>query len=285
MNRFLPAFAGCACALLWTTAADFARGGLVDVDLFNNIDYEQTSGAAPTTSTGSFFDLGGDFQNAGDFDSVTVSFPGPGSPVSPMITGTSFNFGSQLFATQADLQAAFPLGTYTFTASNSITLASQTGVIDYTANLFTTAIPALAAATYNGLQGMNPAASFAVNFDSFTPDPNASQGFTFFTVYDPITRNVVFTQGFLDPSVTSVTIPANTLAANTQYGFELDFSDRLNGLDSANNVFTTQGFDVRTDGLFTTGAAQAPEPASGILAGIGALSLVRFRVRRRKTIA
>jgi len=52
---------------------------------------------------------------------------------------------------------------------------------------------------------------------------------------------------------------ANTLDPNTQYDFELDFSDRLNGHDDVNNVFTTQGFDVRTDGTFTTGDILVPE--------------------------
>lgn len=79
-----------------------------------------------------------------------------------------------------------------------------------------------------------------------------------------------------------MTIPANTLLPNTQYGFELDFSDRLNGLDAANGVFTQQGFDVRTDGTFTTGAAQVPEPATILLAGIGALPFVGWRNRRLK---
>jgi hypothetical protein len=48
------------------------------------------------------------------------------------------------------------------------------------------------------------------------------------------------------------------LAPSHTYDFELDFSDRLNG-PLVGNAFTTQGFDLRTDGSFTT----APAPSIG----------------------
>jgi hypothetical protein len=120
---------------------------------------------------------------------------------------------------------------------------------------------------------MNPAAPFTVSFNSFTADAKASEGFTFFTIHDPVTNAIVFDAGFLAPSTASVIIPANTLAPNKLYDFELDFSNRLNGFDQANGVFTEQGFDVRTDGSFTTGPI-VPEPTGLALVVTGLIGIL-----------
>lgn len=262
-------------------AAGPVCAGLVGVNLFDNTTYQQTSGAAPSTASSYFFNIGGNMQNASDFTSASASFPGTSNLNLP-INGTNFGYGSSAFASLAALHAAFPFGAYTVTATNSGTSATQMGVMNYAADYFTSAIPALTATTYNGLNGMNPSATFPVAFNSFTPNASVSQGLTFFTIYDGTTGNIVFTDGFLPPTTTGVTVPANTLLPNKTYLFELDFSDRLNGRDSVNQVFTEQGFDVRTDGSFTTGAA-APEPGSALLmsVGVGFGFLVRYlRLRR-----
>jgi hypothetical protein len=259
-------------------AAPFVRAGLVEVNIFNNTVYEQTSSAAPTTADHFFFDMGGNFNAAGDFDSVSVAFPGPGSPVSPTITGKNFNFDSGSIATLAAVHTAFPFGTYTTTAENSMTSASQSGSLNYTADLFATVVPALTAATFTGLNGMNPAAPFTVSFNPFTPDASATEGFTFFTIHDPVTNAIVFDAGFLAPSTTSVVVPANTLAPNKLYDFELDFSNRLDGFDRADQVFTEQGFDVRTDGSFTTGPI-VPEPTGLAIVATGLITI--FVIQRR----
>ena len=71
----------------------------------------------------------------------------------------------------------------------------------------------------------------------------------------------VFSDNFLNPSTTSSLILAGTLLPGTDYVYELDFSNRLDGFDFVNNTFTTQGFDLRTDGAFTTGAETPLPPA------------------------
>jgi hypothetical protein len=93
------------------------------------------------------------------------------------------------------------------------------------------------------------------------------------------TNQVVFQSSFQSPSSTATLIAAHTLAPNTQYNFELDFSDRL-VVGS-----TTQGFDMRTDGSFTTGPRPVPGPIAG--AGLPALilasgGLLGWWQRRRK---
>lgn len=257
-----------------------AFSSVTDFTLFVNTTYNQTSGNPPAFA-GYWISLGGGMQNPGDFNTASVTYPGPGSPANLPVTGTSFGLSSPFFPTIAALQGQYPFGTYTYTATNTNTNTSQVGALDYTANLFTSNIPALN--NLIGLTGLNPAVPFNVGFNSFTPAPGSSEGLLFFTVYDANTGNIVFTQGFLPPSTTSVTIPANTLQANHGYNFELDFSDRLHGFDSAHGTFTEQGFDLRTDGSFQTGAAVTgvPEPASAVLL-LGAL--VALGAKRSRAI-
>jgi hypothetical protein len=96
-----------------------------------------------------------------------------------------------------------------------VTSASTTGVINFTADNFTSTVPYLT--NYNALNGLNPAAAFTFSFPAFTPNPGVTEGFTFFTIYDARTGPLV------------------------------------------GNAFTTQGFDLRTEGSFTT----APAPSIG----------------------
>jgi hypothetical protein len=100
---------------------------------------------------------------------------------------------------------------------------------------------------------------------------------TFFTIYNPSNEQAIFTSGGLPNTATSATIPAGTLEPGTEYTAELDFTDRLLGTDTVNDVPTLQGSDVRTDVSFITAT---PEPAScGILA-TGMCLLLRRRSRR-----
>lgn len=70
-----------------------------------------------------------------------------------------------VFGTLADLQADYPFGGYDFNFGGGTPAAES---ISYTENLFPSAIPAITAASFNGLQGMNPTNFFTVDFDGFT---------------------------------------------------------------------------------------------------------------------
>jgi hypothetical protein len=246
--------------------------------IFNNVTYNQTGSAAPVTPAGYWISLGGSFDAGSNFSSAVSTFGGPASPVNMPISGLNFGASTSFFASEAALHTQYPFGTYTYTLSGASPTA--TGTVSYTADLFSSAIPALSGGSYTGLQGLNPNSSFTVNFNSFTADPSSTAAFTFFFITDLSNNQIVYDAGFQPPGTTSVTIPALTFQPNHQYGFELDFSNRIAG--SAANYFTQLGFDVRTDGTFTTGAAVAatPEPGTWMLTGIAGLMLLLRSARR-----
>jgi hypothetical protein len=248
-----------------------AHASLALVDIFKNIAYQQTSGVKPTTPANFFADVEAHLNAAGDYTSVVVTYPGPGSPLSlPLENPLQFGVGPG-FATQAAMDAAFPFGAYSFAASGG-TSTPETDSINYTVDAYTADIPALDAATFTALQGMNAAQPFTFHFNSFTPNPNADTGTTFLTVFGSS-----FGTSLAHTSTMS-TMAANTLAPGKTYTYELDFSDRINGTDPNTGVPTLIAFDVRTDGTFTTAAV--PEPS--LLFAVGMLLIGAASVGRRR---
>jgi hypothetical protein len=107
----------------------------------------------------------------------------------------------------------------------------------------------------------------------------------FLTITDVSTGVAVVTDDFLSPTTTAALILAGTLLPDTAYDYELDFSDRLNGFNNGSGSFTTQGFDRRTDGSFTTGETPLPSTWFLMLSGIVGLGFVGFRGTKRNTAA
>jgi hypothetical protein len=271
-----------AVVFVCTTVPSLQGAAISLVDIFKNVVYTQNSSAAPVTPSGFFANIELTSQNAGDFTSVSVAYPGPGSPATLTQNSPTFFGIGPSFASQAAMNTAVPFGAYHYTATNGA--VTNTATLNYTTDAFTSAIPALSAASFNALQGLNPNNALTIAFNSFAPSAAASQGFTFFSIFNA--SGTLFTDGFLAPGSTSLLLPANTLAANTTYTFELDFSDRINGTDP-NGIPTLVGSDVRTDGTFTTGSAgaTAPEPTTTALMGyalIAAATITTFRKARTR---
>jgi hypothetical protein len=72
---------------------------------------------------------------------------------------------------------------------------------------------------------------------------------------------------------------------DTQYIFEVDYSNRISEFDNVVSVGTTQAFDVRVEATVTTGSGSSvPEPASLSLLGttLGGFGIFHLRRTRRK---
>jgi PEP-CTERM motif len=255
-----------------------ARAGTISfVDIFKNVDYLQTGNGNTVTWNGAFFSADLNSGNPNDYSNVTMTYPGPGSPVSlPEANppSTDYHYQTTTFATQGDMNAAFPTGTYTFDADNS-----DTATLQYTGDDYAQSLPYLTGTDYSALQGMDPANAFTFTFSPFVTGSNAANSYVFFTIYDETLGETVYNGGFMSATTTSVTVPGGTLAFGDTFDYEIDFSNRDIG-NGTGGVFSPElGFDTRTDGTFTTEKqpASVPEPATMILAGLGLCAVAAAR--------
>jgi len=204
-----------------------------------------------------------------DFNGGTISFPAgspvPTSALGPVGAELQYRSGVLDLAT---FQADYPDGSYHFHLTDSANAShTQDESVDSSIAAPPTSIPALTAASFNGLQGMDSTKSFTVNFNTFT-GANAD-ALIFFGVTNSSGSTILFDG--LQPNVTQDTIAANVLQPGQQYNFLLFFSNVAITADNNGEVLQ----DNRTAGSFTT----APEPSS---AAVCMLALGALALRRRK---
>jgi hypothetical protein len=256
-----------------------ANAAVNEIDIGLNPTFEQTSGTT-VVSTGGFFSARAFLDSVSDFDGGTLTYPGAGSPVA-LTPGedNTLAFGDSA-ATMADLNTAYPFGTYSFLLTNSATSATQDASLDYTQTADALSTPALTAASFNALQGLNAGSGFTFDFNGFAQNPAASESFLFLNVTDAA-GNTVFSAN-PDASATSIFMPGGVLAGGQTYDFDLIYDSRIVGSDG--NVGTEVFFDSHTGGAFSTAAA-VPEPAAWalMLLGFGGLGAALRSSKRRAT--
>jgi hypothetical protein len=267
-------------AALLICGAPSARANAISfLDAYRNLSNTQTGNGNTLSSAGAFYSADLNSTSANAYTSVSMSYPGSGSPVSlPEVSppSTDYHYQTATLATQAAMDAAFPFGTYTFTTNTA-----DTANFAYAGDDYPQSLPFLTGTDYSSLQGMNPANAFVFHFSPYTTGSTADYSFMFFTIFDYTLNAFVFNAGFLPSTTPSVTVSANTLNFGDSFAYEIDFSNR-DLVSGTGGAFAPQlGFDVRTTGTFTAEARQAvPEPSTAALCGIGLLALVMFYRRR-----
>ena len=128
------------------------------------------------------------------------------------------------------MDAAYPFGTYTAHALNTVTSATNSDTISYTQDAYPSTQAVVTSATFTGLQGMNPNAPFTIDYNGFTAGAGTTPGqsFEFIDIFNSMGADV-FSQSFLPNTQTSVTIPAGTLMPGMAYTLSVDYSDRIQG--------------------------------------------------------
>lgn len=255
----------------------------ISLDTYLNVNsfYEQTSSVAPVTPAAFTFSVNAAEPLPPGNLPVTWTYPGPGSPQA--LTNDPNNgrntFTSPQFSSLSALQAAYPFGNYTFTATSGSTIAGQ-ATSQYNANYFPASVPALTAASYNALQGLVPNQAITVTFNNLLLNPGAQYSYTP-TLYISSPGSY---GGLTLSGANSVYIPAGTLAANTAYNFELVFTDfNWGGNFTPSNPFYEQEFSDVDEGSFYT-VSPSPEPAylAPLAVGMLALGLTLRKTAKRK---
>jgi PEP-CTERM motif-containing protein len=272
----------CAAALVTvvaSAAATSAQAGITEVDIGINPTFEQT-GPSTIVSTGGFFSARAFVDSASDFDSGTISGPGPVLP-QPLTAQPGPTMAYALgAATTSDLNTDFPFGTYTFNLKNSATSDNQTRNIAYSAAADSLSTPGLTGSSFTALQGMDAGSGFTFDLNPFLTNPLADTNLLFFSVSDG-SGDSVFSQDDLDPSTTSIFMPGGMLIAGRSYSFDINFDERILGTDG--DTPTEIFFDTHTDGAFSTAAPGVPEPASWSLM-IAGFAGIGFALRRRRPL-
>lgn len=216
-----------------------------------------------------------------DFSLVELSING-GAAITLAQTGpTVYTFVSPTFASQTDMDTAFPFGTYAYTATGTPSDATS---FDFLSSFYPSQ-PFLAGSDFSALQGMNPAAPFTFHFSPFAVDGGVTEQFIFFSIFDLVASTTVYSDGFLPRTTTEITIPAGTLLPEQPYLFSLTYSNRLFTPSPGAEFSAVLGFDLSVGGRFETGLAQVPEPGSLVLLTSGAGWALMRRLRRGRSRA
>lgn len=257
------------CLTCVATSRSRAQAGIEFIDLYRDLAYQQTGDGSTLGDQSAFFSARLYSTNASEYDSVTMTYPGSGSPLALIenpVPGTTY-FYQTGFTTKAVIDADFPEGSYDFEAVGPGGTDQASFPYAFTDASYPQSLPYLTGTDFSDLQGLSPGLNFTFHISPFDAGSEADDSFLFLTVFDYDLASLVFNAGFLSPTTTEVLLPAGTLASGHSFAYEVVFSNRRY-FDSTGTAFPSQaGFDIRTQGSFFTQAAPVPEPANWLMLG------------------
>ena len=270
-------------SVLLSTSA--AKAQISFVNTGRNSSYTQTGNGNSVVSNIYFYSFDFHSVSAGDFTSVSFTPPGGVPQNIPFVSGGDYHFQTGAYSTQAQMDAAFPTGTYSATGTGGA-FGPKTTTFSYASDRYSASQPYLTGTDYSMLQGVNAKSAITLHFSPYAADSNVSDQFRFLNIYDLTKNTNPYSNLFLSANVNSVTIGANVLDSGDSFSYELIDSNRLvvPGTNSAFDV--TLGFDRRTSGTFRTAVGAVPEPSIaqfGSMVVIFGISLSVF-ARRKKGI-
>ncbi|WP_287729122.1 PEP-CTERM sorting domain-containing protein [Microcystis sp. M061S2] len=239
-----------------------SQAAITGFNLSQFADYTQTSNAQPNSGSFTFFPS----IRYTDEAALTSAFVFYNGTESSIPLDSLFPFRDEFVAanlltypTLEALEAAFPDGTeyiYTIVGGSLGTQAAFLPTVPPRA--FVNDVPFLTGTTFNDLQGFDPSQPFTISFNGTSLFPDIFKNFSILSTLGGTVFDVS-----LNPTDTSLLLPANTLAPNTSYEFELEYveSDLLfeTGFNGARSLIA---FFTQTTGAFTTGSIIGTTPDS-----------------------
>jgi hypothetical protein len=259
-TRNISLLGACAAAAL-TACTTSANADVTSILIEKSVHYQQT-GPTTATLTGAQFFAAVGFIGAPDLP-YTLTYPGPASP-------QAFNLSTETaasFATQAELDAAYPAGSYT--VKGSATTNETVNVQD----MYPDAIPTLTAASFEALAHAT-AGPMTIYFNSFTPSPFATTSEIQFIV--GLDTSTLCT---LAPSATSCTIDLSGLPPGPEQ-WSLGFTNEAAGVE-ADGVPTEVIYGYGTSGIANIGGVPEASTWSLLIAGFAGLGAIAYRQRKQ----
>ncbi len=238
---------------------DFGDAGIIKV-----VSYRQTSAAAPVLDLEEppRFVASVSSPAGNDVTAASLTYPNSGGPVE--LTGAFGQFFlEEEFDTQAELDVAYPNGTYTYTLTRESGGPTQFSMQMPVAGSYP---PVPTVANFAAAQNINPAQDFTLQFNALT---GASGGDAIFLeIEDEAGEESVLSAPDLciplelPNTATSFTIPAGTLAAGKTYVGYLAYGRSFFASLTSPPNFDSYGFVGRQTvfTLTTTGGVVVPPP-------------------------
>jgi hypothetical protein len=259
MKTRRPCFVSLSLGLLIiTNSLPALKADVVTYAVFKTAYYHQTSTNQPVSvDAPNAYDFAANLTTDTTNDILTgaiVTTPGVNTqdiPLTPTSGSTFFSVSSGYFDTKPNFDAFFPDDVYTFTINEG---ADSGDVTIPTSEIYPAAVPYFDSTTWSALQNVNPTNPLTLTWNSFIPDPSATEGVIFVRIFDETTFATPFSV-FGSSLVTSTTVPAGALKFGTTYRVEVIFDNRIETPNAGFGfgVATAEaGFDNRTYAALTT---------------------------------
>ena len=234
------------------------KADVLTYSVFKTAFYHQTNSTQPVSvDAPNAYDFAANMTTSSTDDILTgaiVTTPGANSQdiaLAPSAGATFFSASVGYFDTKTNLDATFPDDIYTFSINDGNDSAYLTMP---TSEIYPAAVPYFDAATWAGLQNVDPASPFTLAWNSFIPDPSATEGVFFLRIFDVVTFDTPIS--IFGPSyVTAANIGSNIFKFATTYRVELIFDNRIETPDAGFGIGVATaevGFDNRTYATLTT---------------------------------